>query len=197
MDDRTDLAVAGGRVGISRRGLLAFGSGRERGRRRRGVRGWRGCGRSFDGRRTSSRARPPDVTLVPEAWSDHSGRGHLRRPRRQRLGRSQRHERGQRDGGHLPTTRPTGSCSSRATSPTTAASTTAGKTCSCGPIGPLIDVGVRWELAIGNHEITEKLQSGRGEGDRRPAAAARQARHLLRLPHGPVDVSALDSGTPR
>ena len=64
------------------------------------------------------------------------------------------------------------------------------------PYRPLIDAGVRWELAIGNHEITEK---------RSPDAAREIAAQLRRLgkpgtfyvaPHGPVDVFVLDSSTP-
>ena len=64
------------------------------------------------------------------------------------------------------------------------------------PYGPLIDAGVGFELAIGNHEIAEK---------RSPEAAdeiASQLRHLGKpgtyyvASHGPVDVFALDSSTP-
>ena len=64
------------------------------------------------------------------------------------------------------------------------------------PYRPLIDAGVRWELAIGNHEITEKHS---------PDAAREIAAQLRRLgkpgtfyvaPHGPVDVFVLDSSTP-
>jgi 3',5'-cyclic AMP phosphodiesterase CpdA len=64
------------------------------------------------------------------------------------------------------------------------------------PFRPLLDAGVRWELAIGNHEITEK---------RSPDAAREIAAQLRRLgkpgtyyvvSHGPVDVFVLDSSTP-
>lgn len=64
------------------------------------------------------------------------------------------------------------------------------------PYRPLIDAGVRWELAIGNHEITEKHS---------PDAAREIAAQLRRLgkpgtfyvaSHGPVDVFVLDSSTP-
>jgi 3',5'-cyclic AMP phosphodiesterase CpdA len=64
------------------------------------------------------------------------------------------------------------------------------------PYGPLINAGVRFELAIGNHEIAEK---------RSPDAAREIAAQLRRLgkpgtyyvaSHGPVDVFVLDSSTP-
>jgi 3',5'-cyclic AMP phosphodiesterase CpdA len=64
------------------------------------------------------------------------------------------------------------------------------------PYRPLIEAGVQWELAIGNHEITEKHS---------PDAAEEIAAQLRRLgkpgtyyvaPHGPVDVFVLDSSTP-
>jgi 3',5'-cyclic AMP phosphodiesterase CpdA len=64
------------------------------------------------------------------------------------------------------------------------------------PYRPLIDAGVEWELAIGNHEIEEK---------RSPDAAAEidaQLRRFgkpgtyYRVRHGPVDVFVLDSSTP-
>jgi hypothetical protein len=64
------------------------------------------------------------------------------------------------------------------------------------PYRPLIDAGVRFELAIGNHEIAEK---------RSPNAAREIAAQLRRLgkpgtfyvaSHGPVDVFVLDSSTP-
>jgi hypothetical protein len=64
------------------------------------------------------------------------------------------------------------------------------------PYGPLIDAGVAWELAIGNHEIEEK---------RSEAAAAEIEAQLRRfgkpntfytVTHGPMDVFVLDSSTP-
>ena len=64
------------------------------------------------------------------------------------------------------------------------------------PYRPLIDAGVRWELAIGNHELAEL---------RSPDAAEEVERQLRRFgkpgtyyvaSHGPVDVFVLDSSTP-
>lgn len=64
------------------------------------------------------------------------------------------------------------------------------------PYRPLIDAGVEWELAIGNHEIEEKRSEN--------AAAEIEARiqrfgkpnTFYTVTHGPMDVFVLDSSTP-
>jgi hypothetical protein len=64
------------------------------------------------------------------------------------------------------------------------------------PYGPLIDAGITWELAIGNHELEEQ---------RSETAAAEIEAKLRRFgkpntfytaSHGPMDVFILDSSTP-
>ena len=64
------------------------------------------------------------------------------------------------------------------------------------PYTPLIDAGVEWELAIGNHEITEKKSDG---------AAAEIDAQLRRfgkpgtyysVVHGPMELFVVDSATP-
>ncbi len=64
------------------------------------------------------------------------------------------------------------------------------------PYRPLIDAGVEWELAIGNHEIEEK------RSDDAAAEIDAQLRRFgkpgtyYRVTHGPMDVFVLDSSTP-
>jgi len=64
------------------------------------------------------------------------------------------------------------------------------------PYTPLIDAGVEWELAIGNHEITEK------KSERAAAEIESQIRRLGKpgtyysAVHGPMEVFVIDTSTP-
>lgn len=64
------------------------------------------------------------------------------------------------------------------------------------PYRPLIDAGVDWDLAIGNHELEEKRSEDAA------AEIEAQLRHFgkpgtyYRASHGPMDVFVLDSSTP-
>ena len=64
------------------------------------------------------------------------------------------------------------------------------------PYGPLIDAGVEWELAIGNHELSEK------KSDDAAAEIEAQLRRFGKpgpyysVVHGPMEVFVLDSSIP-
>lgn len=64
------------------------------------------------------------------------------------------------------------------------------------PYTPLIDAGVEWELAIGNHEISEK------KSDEAAAEIEAQLRRFGKpgtyysVVHGPMEVFVIDSATP-
>jgi hypothetical protein len=64
------------------------------------------------------------------------------------------------------------------------------------PYGPLIDAGVKWELAIGNHELSEK------KTDEAAAEIEAQLRRFGKpgtyyaVRHGPVEVFVLDTSIP-
>lgn len=64
------------------------------------------------------------------------------------------------------------------------------------PYGPLIDAGVEWELAIGNHEIQEESsQYARQETDAQLQRFGKPGTYYL-AQHGPADIFVLDSSTP-
>lgn len=64
------------------------------------------------------------------------------------------------------------------------------------PYRPLIDAGVTWELAIGNHEIAEKRsEDAADEIDAQLRRFGKPGTYYT-ASHGPVDVFVLDSSTP-
>ncbi len=64
------------------------------------------------------------------------------------------------------------------------------------PYGPLIDAGVKWELAIGNHEIEEeRSEYAQQEIEAQLRRFGKPGTYYL-AQHGPADIFVLDSSTP-
>ena len=88
----------------------------------------------------------------------------------------------------------TSSCS--ATSATTATSPTATTTCSWRPMTPLLDAGVTFDLAIGNHDdALRHSEAGFEEFEAEIRLLDTPGRYYHRV-HGPADVFFLDSSVP-
>jgi hypothetical protein len=64
------------------------------------------------------------------------------------------------------------------------------------PYGPLIDAGVEWELAIGNHEISEKKSDDAVEEIQAQIRRFGKPGTYYVASHGPMDVFVLDSTLP-
>ena len=154
MDERADLAAAGGRVGITRRGLLALGARRDRrGHRRSGRPGLAVGEAALDGGLPSG--DPAGHRLAPEAWVTTA----------EEITFAVLGDNG--SGGRNAMAVATAMADAYEDTPYGLV-LLAGDISYYGsiddrwrdvfvrPYRPLIEAGVRWELAIGNHEITEK-----------------------------------------
>jgi hypothetical protein len=64
------------------------------------------------------------------------------------------------------------------------------------PYRPLIDAGVEWELAIGNHEIEEKRSDDAAAEIEAQIQRFGKPNTFYTVTHGPMDVFVLDSSTP-
>lgn len=64
------------------------------------------------------------------------------------------------------------------------------------PYRPLIDAGVEWELAIGNHEIEEKRSENAAAEIEAQIQRFGKPNTFYTVTHGPMDVFVLDSSTP-
>jgi len=64
------------------------------------------------------------------------------------------------------------------------------------PYTPLIDAGVEWELAIGNHEITEKKSDNAAEEIEAQLRLLGKPGTYYSAVHGPMEVFVLDTSTP-
>ena len=64
------------------------------------------------------------------------------------------------------------------------------------PYGPLIDAGITWELAIGNHEIEEKRSEDAAAEIEAQLRRFGKPNTFYQVTHGPMDVFILDSSTP-
>jgi len=64
------------------------------------------------------------------------------------------------------------------------------------PYRPLIDAGVAWELAIGNHEIEEKRSENATAQIEAQLQRFGKPNTFYTVTHGPMDVFVLDSSTP-
>lgn len=64
------------------------------------------------------------------------------------------------------------------------------------PYGPLIDAGITWELAIGNHEIEEKRSENAAAEIEAQLQRFGKPNTFYAVTHGPMDVFILDSSTP-
>ena len=61
---------------------------------------------------------------------------------------------------------------------------------------PLIDAGITWELAIGNHEIEEKRSENAAAEIEAQLQRFGKPNTFYAVTHGPMDVFILDSSTP-
>lgn len=64
------------------------------------------------------------------------------------------------------------------------------------PYGPLIDAGVSWELAIGNHEISEKKSEDAAEEIQAQLRRFGKPGTYYSVIHGPMELFVVDSSTP-
>ena len=64
------------------------------------------------------------------------------------------------------------------------------------PYEPLIDAGMTWELAIGNHEIEEKRSENAAAEIEAQLRRFGKPNTFYQVTHGPMDVFILDSSTP-
>ena len=65
------------------------------------------------------------------------------------------------------------------------------------PLGPLVDAGVQFELAVGNHELEYQPSSEANREIVRRIEAVRTAGSFYSVVHGPVEFFILDSSTPQ
>jgi 3',5'-cyclic AMP phosphodiesterase CpdA len=65
------------------------------------------------------------------------------------------------------------------------------------PLGPLVDAGVRFELAVGNHELEYQPSSEANQEIVRRIEAVSAAGSFYSVVYGPVEFFMLDSSTPK